>query len=400
MILFSQVPHVRFIECESIVDQSSPTTLTQSRILKGIYRSDDIDKHCVLKVAMSTEEDQMIKLECEKDFLELITFRDINLERQKYLVNWFHPSSDFLSQDQIYFMNESGETIIPTWMTFPSTIHGLVYEKGGLNLKEFLSQQNHASVPVSQRIHILEEIVEAVRFLHKIGVVHFDLKPENIVCFTHTDQKTRWKIIDFDSCHDERSPTSSSGLLLRGENDSNLRLTEAYTSPEVAVAILDPSVELIIDWRTDIWSLGLVAFFLFTGQSFWSQHTSLRLSLLMISRVSQDDIHLILSKFTRLFGLKEKSFLECCLQVNPSHRKTTTDLLRKSLFQSCDSTVRVTNASTVTNDMLLVKIEEAHTRLNECHEFVNQELTSKFQDFYLCLTAEIGRRSDEEERER
>lgn len=44
-------------------------------------------------------------------------------------------------------------------------------------------------------IKYMKQISEGVQFIHKQGIVHLDLKPENIMCVNKTG--TRIKLIDF-----------------------------------------------------------------------------------------------------------------------------------------------------------------------------------------------------------
>jgi serine/threonine protein kinase len=156
-----------------------------------------------LKLAFSQED--LEKLGVEKRILETIRLRDRSGAAPRYLVNWLHPSSSaqLLNQERIHFLDASGDRISP-----PSSLlgtgmgmRGLVLELGGCNLKEFLENQDHSSssVSVTQRVQILSEILEAVSFLHKLNIVHFDLKPENVVSFVSSGGPSRWKLIDFDS---------------------------------------------------------------------------------------------------------------------------------------------------------------------------------------------------------
>jgi hypothetical protein len=143
-----------------------------TKILCGIFRADLTvkDQPCILKLALN--EDQQRRIEREKRTLELILLRDLHLERQRYVMNWLYPSA-LLEQDQIHFLSETGDSLLPSSSSsssscsFPSpSWRGLVLECGGLNLKDFMKNETHLSIPVTQRVQILYEIFEAVRFLH------------------------------------------------------------------------------------------------------------------------------------------------------------------------------------------------------------------------------------------
>lgn len=181
-------------------------SLKDKKILSGgVYRNKaNMEFPCTLKWAL--DEGEVKKLEQERDTLKMIRDRDAHQESREFLVNWLYPP-DLIGEDSVYFLNPSGEQLLPS---HSNPMCGLVLESGGKNLKEFLRNELLSSV---QRIHILQEVVEAVTFLHRLNIVHFDLKPENIVFFTSGD-KARWKLIDFDSSCRELKRFSLSPLAI------------------------------------------------------------------------------------------------------------------------------------------------------------------------------------------
>jgi serine/threonine protein kinase len=171
----------------------------------------------------------------------------------------------------------------------------LVFKSGGLNLKEFMSNKNHFTVPIAQRVHILKEIVAALNFLHDLGIFHFDVKPENIVCFPSngSDSNTRWKFIDFDASYDVNPPGGPP--LIRCSSSNDILLTEEYTSPEVMRVREHSSIPGLapveVSWRQDIWSLGLVAVFLLSNTSLWEAlYPTRAFQNSMVSKVIQPQI--------------------------------------------------------------------------------------------------------------
>lgn len=98
-----------------------------------------------------------------------------------------------------------------------------------------------------ERLDLFDQVLEAMDYAHEQGVVHRDLKPDNVM----VSSSGRVKIMDF-------------GLALVGGNHSLTRAdqvmgTVAYFSPEQAKAAKD------VDHRADIYSLGVVLFELLTG---------------------------------------------------------------------------------------------------------------------------------------
>uniref|UniRef100_A0A8C2K0U3 Myosin light chain kinase, smooth muscle n=1 Tax=Cyprinus carpio TaxID=7962 RepID=A0A8C2K0U3_CYPCA len=97
-------------------------------------------------------------------------------------------------------------------------------------------------------IKYMLQIVDGVNFIHKKGIVHLDLKPENIMCVNKTGSKI--KLIDF-------------GLARRLENAGSLKVlfgTPEFVAPEVI------NYEAI-SYATDMWSIGVICYILVSGLS-------------------------------------------------------------------------------------------------------------------------------------
>jgi len=289
--------------------------------------------------------------------LQLIRDRDHQDERGDHIVRCLLPELLRHEEEGIYFLTDSGEVVPQT-----SRMCGLVLESGGRTLREHLKDSQY-SLEMIQSVHILEDIVRAVSFLHRMQVVHFDLKPDNIVSFAHGHQQTRWKLIDFDASYDEISNPRPVITSLNVE----CRLTEEFISPEVMRVFGDrtSSVSLEISSKVDIWSLGMVAVLLFAGRSLWSllyRNRSFNASMLL--NLTQSDIQTILAG---VVGMKEKAFVEACLQVNPSQRSSAADLLKRSLFTTLTSTVQAQSLRNVTAS-LEQKMDNLHSLMNQYKE--------------------------------
>uniref|UniRef100_A0A8C9T8E6 Myosin light chain kinase, smooth muscle n=1 Tax=Scleropages formosus TaxID=113540 RepID=A0A8C9T8E6_SCLFO len=97
-------------------------------------------------------------------------------------------------------------------------------------------------------IKYMLQIIDGVQFIHKQGIVHLDLKPENIMCVNKTG--SRIKLIDF-------------GLARRIENAGSLKVlfgTPEFVAPEVIN--YEP-----ISYPTDMWSIGVICYILVSGLS-------------------------------------------------------------------------------------------------------------------------------------
>jgi len=112
-------------------------------------------------------------------------------------------------------------------------------------------------IPLRRRVEILQDICDGLAYAHAAGIIHRDIKPSNIRVLANGEVK----IMDF-------------GIAKSFQSESNLTQTgitlgtAAYLAPE---QIRGESV----DPRTDIFSLGVLAYELFTYQKpFRGEHIS------------------------------------------------------------------------------------------------------------------------------
>ncbi len=97
--------------------------------------------------------------------------------------------------------------------------------------------------PLGQHIDFFRQVAESIRFVHRVGYIHGDIKPENII--VRPDGRT--KLVDFGfSCKTSSLPGS-------------IRGTRQYLSPEQAY--MEP-----LDERTDIHNFGATMYHLLTGR--------------------------------------------------------------------------------------------------------------------------------------
>ncbi|CAN0352885.1 unnamed protein product, partial [Ectocarpus sp. 12 AP-2014] len=97
---------------------------------------------------------------------------------------------------------------------------------------------------------LLREVVDAVAYLHGHSIIHFDIKPENILLHDADTDDIDVRLVDFGSAF-VVGATGESGP----KNDSG---TIAYSAPEV---LRGQSVST----AADMWSLGVVLYILLSG---------------------------------------------------------------------------------------------------------------------------------------
>jgi serine/threonine-protein kinase len=123
----------------------------------------------------------------------------------------------------------------------------------GPNLEELVLR--HGPLPAARAVHLLQQVCAALREAHAAGLVHRDIKPANAMVCERGGVHDVVKLVDFGLV----KTVSTNGADGRLTREGVIAGTPAYMSPEQA------SGREPIDARTDIYSLGAVAYFLLTG---------------------------------------------------------------------------------------------------------------------------------------
>jgi eukaryotic-like serine/threonine-protein kinase len=110
-------------------------------------------------------------------------------------------------------------------------------------------------VPVERALHILRGITRALAAAHQRGVVHRDLKPDNVFLVERNGDRDFVKVLDFGIAQ-----LADTGENTRRTATGTLIGTPAYMSPEQCRGLRS------VDHRSDIYSLGVIAYELTTGK--------------------------------------------------------------------------------------------------------------------------------------
>ena len=127
----------------------------------------------------------------------------------------------------------------------------------GIDLQELVDASG--PMPPARVKHIVRQIADALAEAHAVGLIHRDIKPANIILLSRGRQHDFVKVLDFGLVK-ESSPAQQGGVSL--SSVTALLGTPLYVSPE---SISNPSK---IDGRSDLYSLGCVAYFLLAGKPF------------------------------------------------------------------------------------------------------------------------------------
>lgn len=122
----------------------------------------------------------------------------------------------------------------------------------GASLSQLVRQRGR--LPLPDALRILCDIAEGLDAAHRLGVIHRDIKPANILA-GHDSRGPVVKIIDF-----------GIAKIMRAEN-ADIGLTADHIRVGSPVAMAPEQIlGQTIDARTDIYALGVVAFYLLTGR--------------------------------------------------------------------------------------------------------------------------------------
>jgi Tol biopolymer transport system component/tRNA A-37 threonylcarbamoyl transferase component Bud32 len=112
--------------------------------------------------------------------------------------------------------------------------------------------EKEGELPVSEAVRVIREVTDALAFAHSQGVVHRDVKPDNVMLSGRHAMVTDFGVAKAVSEATGRSTLTTAGVALG---------TPTYMAPEQATA--DPHV----DHRADIYAVGVMAYELLAGRT-------------------------------------------------------------------------------------------------------------------------------------
>ena len=167
-------------------------------------------------------------------------------------------------------------------------------------------------LPVEEARRIMRETADALSAAHNVSIIHRDIKPDNILL-----EGTRGRVMVTD-LGIAKALSASSGATLTGVGVAIG--TPSFMSPEQAAG------EKEIDGRSDVYSLGIVAYQMLTGELPFTAPTVAGILMKQITEPATDvrekrpdvpeDLALAVAR---------------CLEKDPENRWPTADALRRAL---------------------------------------------------------------------
>ncbi len=133
----------------------------------------------------------------------------------------------------------------------------------GRSLKELIVSRG--PTPIRIAIDYTRQILAAIGYAHRHGIVHRDIKPHNVV----VDGDGRLKVTDFGIARSGASQMTEVGSIIG---------TAQYLSPEQAKGSA-------VDQRSDVYSVGVVLYEMLTGKVPFTGDTALEIAMKHLSEV-------------------------------------------------------------------------------------------------------------------
>jgi serine/threonine-protein kinase len=165
-------------------------------------------------------------------------------------------------------------------------------------------------LPVPDATRLLQEVAWALSYAHARGVVHRDVKPDNILIERATG---RALVMDFGIARS----VAASGLTQMGETVG----TPHFMSPEQAAGDT-------VDGRSDLYSLGVVAYFAVTGRLPFDAESA---QAVMAAHISQAAVPV--ARFRPDLPSPLATAIDRCLAKAPTDRFPTGEALVEALEQ-------------------------------------------------------------------
>lgn len=183
----------------------------------------------------------------------------------------------------------------------------------GMNLGELIKKTG--PLPPERAIHFLIQVSDALREAHEVGLIHRDIKPGNIFISERGGIRDYSKLLDFGVVREVKVDPSLSQTAMMIAGTPSFMAPEQATHPEQT------------DARSDIYSLGMVGYYMLTGQAPFKGQTPIQI---MMAQVNEKP----LPPSTLQPGIPSdiEAVILKCLEKNPEDRVASAAELRDALI--------------------------------------------------------------------
>ena len=195
----------------------------------------------------------------------------------------------------------------------------------GQTLRDRIDREGE--LPVNEAVRVIREVTDALAFAHSKGVVHRDIKPDNVMLTGGHAIVADFGVAKAVSEATGRDKLTTAGVALG---------TPAYMSPEQATA--DPH----IDHRSDIYAVGAMAYELLAGRTPFTGATPQSVLAAHVTEQAEP-----VSRHRDQVPPNLEAVVMRCLAKKPADRWQTADEMLPQLETMATSSGGVTPASTI-----------------------------------------------------
>ena len=168
-------------------------------------------------------------------------------------------------------LNQGNLVSIYDWGELDGTYYIVMEYVEGETLKDYIRRQGRLSGTESVRIAL--QLLAALEYAHRNGIVHRDIKPQNVMM----DDQGTVKVMDFGIARAGDSGMTEAGSILG---------TAQYLAPEQAKG--QP-----VDARTDLYSVGVVLYEMLTGAVPFKGDTAVTVALKHVNEIAMEPAQVI-----------------------------------------------------------------------------------------------------------
>ncbi|CAB5186400.1 kinase-like protein [Rhizophagus irregularis] len=173
-----------------------------------------------------------------------------------YMLKSYKTREDFERESQMLRELHGAKNIVQMINVYPLQSI-IVCESALYDLEIFLHRQNNIQRQ-EEKGNIIKDMVSGLLELQKHNIVHVELRPKNIMYFQEKDGHTEsWKLIYFDTA-----------CFVGSYYSYNAKIKLNYSAPEVVIAN-EKKIKIKADFAMDMFSFGLILYFLETGYHYW-----------------------------------------------------------------------------------------------------------------------------------
>ncbi|MBL8921305.1 MAG: protein kinase [Myxococcaceae bacterium] len=173
-------------------------------------------------------------------------------------------------------------------------------------------------VPLARGLGAVEQVADALAAAHRVGVVHRDVKPDNIMLIERGGNRDYVKVLDFGVA----KLTDTDGKAMVSTTEGAIIGTPICMSPEQAQGEE-------VDARSDVWAVGVILYRLLTGHFPFDAPTFVNIAVQIITKPYAP----LPSRTPAGEAIPERlaRLVESCLQKRRDLRPPTMDVVRDEL---------------------------------------------------------------------